>query len=158
MSEDHTCFRSSSFTPIRHGSWFQHRISWRFCSSHTTSFAHTKTIESTWQHVKEFLNPYNRMVDYIYHLANYSSPSSSTSLKPWISVGCNHGLERTLPRSVADTPWGLHVTTDDVALSFVMLCAPHAAKIPNYSTTSERIADAPRFIICGLRSDRVHVE
>jgi hypothetical protein len=54
-----------------------------------------KTIENTWQHVKEFLNPYNPMVDYIYHLANYSSPSSSTSLQPWISVGCNHGLERT---------------------------------------------------------------
>jgi hypothetical protein len=32
--------------------------------------AHTNTIESTWRHVKAFLNPYNR-VDYIYHLAHY---------------------------------------------------------------------------------------
>ena len=29
------------------------------------------TIESTWRHVKAFLNPYNRMGDYIYHLAHY---------------------------------------------------------------------------------------
>jgi hypothetical protein len=27
--------------------------------------------ESTWRHVKVFLNPYNWMVDYINHLANY---------------------------------------------------------------------------------------
>jgi hypothetical protein len=33
--------------------------------------AHMNTIESTWQHVKAFLNPYNRMGDYIYHLARY---------------------------------------------------------------------------------------
>jgi len=31
----------------------------------------TNTIESTQRHVKAFLNPYNRMEDYIYHLAHY---------------------------------------------------------------------------------------
>jgi len=31
----------------------------------------------------------------------------------------------------------VHITTDDVAPSFMALCAPHAAKIPNYSTTTE---------------------
>jgi hypothetical protein len=33
--------------------------------------AHTNTIESTWRHVMAFLNPYNRVEDYIYHLAHY---------------------------------------------------------------------------------------
>ena len=33
--------------------------------------AHTNTIESTWLHVKAFLEPYNRKGDYIYHLAHY---------------------------------------------------------------------------------------
>jgi hypothetical protein len=28
-------------------------------------------IKSTWRQVKEFLNPYNRMGDYNYHLAHY---------------------------------------------------------------------------------------
>jgi hypothetical protein len=32
---------------------------------------HKNTIESTWQHVKAFLNPYNRMGKYICHLAHY---------------------------------------------------------------------------------------
>ena len=31
----------------------------------------------------------------------------------------------------------VHIATDDVAPSFMALCAPHAAKIPNYSTTTE---------------------
>jgi hypothetical protein len=33
--------------------------------------AHTNTTESTWRHVKAFLNPYNRKGDYIYQLAQY---------------------------------------------------------------------------------------
>jgi transposase-like protein len=33
--------------------------------------AHTNTIESTWRHVKAFLNPYNRQTDYVYTLAEY---------------------------------------------------------------------------------------
>jgi hypothetical protein len=33
--------------------------------------AHTNTIESTWCHVKAFLNPYSRQFDYIYSLAHY---------------------------------------------------------------------------------------
>jgi len=33
--------------------------------------AHTNTIESTWRHVKAYLNPYNRKGNYIYHLAHY---------------------------------------------------------------------------------------
>jgi hypothetical protein len=37
----------------------------------TTFFARTNTIENTWRRVKAFLNPYNRMGDYIYHLAHY---------------------------------------------------------------------------------------
>jgi transposase-like protein len=32
---------------------------------------HTNTIESTWRRVKAFVSPYNRKVDYIYHLAHY---------------------------------------------------------------------------------------
>ena len=62
------CFASAS---IRHGSWFQQRTAWRFCSSPTTSFAPTNAIERTWRHVKAFLNPCNRMGSYIYHLAHY---------------------------------------------------------------------------------------
>jgi hypothetical protein len=38
---------------------------------HERSGAHTNTIDSTWWHVKAFLNPYKRMEDYIYHLAHY---------------------------------------------------------------------------------------
>jgi len=34
--------------------------------------ADTNTIESTWRHVKAYLSPYNRKVDYIYHLAHYT--------------------------------------------------------------------------------------
>jgi len=37
-------FASASF---RHGSWFQQKISLKFCSSRTTSFSHTNTTEST---------------------------------------------------------------------------------------------------------------
>jgi hypothetical protein len=33
--------------------------------------AHTNTIESTWRHVKAFLNPFNRQADYIDSLAHY---------------------------------------------------------------------------------------
>jgi hypothetical protein len=33
---------------------------------------------------------------------------------------------------------GEHITTDEVARSFVVIYAPHTAKVPNYSTTSER--------------------
>jgi transposase-like protein len=33
--------------------------------------AHTNTIEGTWLHVKVYLSPYNRQVDYIYHTAYY---------------------------------------------------------------------------------------
>ena len=40
-------------------------------SSRTTSFAHTSTIESAWWQVKAFLNRYNEMRDYIYHLAHF---------------------------------------------------------------------------------------
>ena len=40
-------------------------------SPRVTSFAHTNTIESTWQHVKAFPNPYNPLGDYIYHLPHY---------------------------------------------------------------------------------------
>ena len=45
--------------------------------NHTIAFfdertgAHTHTIESTWRHVKAFLNPYNRQEDYIFHFAQY---------------------------------------------------------------------------------------
>jgi len=34
---------------------------------------------------------------------------------------------------------GVHITTDGVARAFVVFCAPQAAKLTNYSTTSERI-------------------
>jgi hypothetical protein len=34
--------------------------------------AHTSTIESTWRHVKAFLNPYNRQTDYMHTLAEYT--------------------------------------------------------------------------------------
>ena len=50
MSEYHICFCMLWFHVNRHGSWFQQRISWRFCSSRTTSFVHTNTILSTWRH------------------------------------------------------------------------------------------------------------
>ena len=33
--------------------------------------AHINTIQSTWRHVRAFLNPYNRGGDYVYHLAQY---------------------------------------------------------------------------------------
>ena len=45
--------------------------------NHTISFidmctgAHMNTVESTWCHVKPFLNLYNQTADYIYHLAHY---------------------------------------------------------------------------------------
>ena len=45
--------------------------------NHTIGFvdqrtgAHTNTIESTWRRVKAILNFYNRVDDYIYHLAHY---------------------------------------------------------------------------------------
>jgi len=46
-------------------------------ANHTIGFvdertgAHTNTTESTKRHVKAFLNPYNRVDDYIYHVAHY---------------------------------------------------------------------------------------
>ena len=43
------------------------------------SGAHTNTIESTWRHVKAFLNPNNRMGDNIYHLAHNMFPAGCLS-------------------------------------------------------------------------------
>ena len=37
--------------------------------------AHMTIIESTWRHVKAFLNPYTLMGDSIYHLAHYMLPA-----------------------------------------------------------------------------------
>jgi hypothetical protein len=149
MSEDHICFRSSS-TP-----------------SGTVRGFSTEFYEGFVPHIRRRSLIRNRLRARGSMWRNSSIPTTGwwTTSITWPTTvhqvhrhRCNHGLERTLPQSVADTPWGLHVTTDDVAPSFVMLCAPHAAKIPNYSTTSERIADAPRYIFCGLRTDRVHIE
>jgi hypothetical protein len=38
---------------------------------HERTKCHTKTIESTWSHVKAFINAYNRKSDYTHHLAYY---------------------------------------------------------------------------------------
>ena len=50
---------------------------WLLDLNHTISFvdvrtgARTNILESTWRHIKAFHNPYNRMGDNIYHLAQY---------------------------------------------------------------------------------------
>ena len=62
---DPTCLRTSSTV---HG--YTHHT-----TNHTTAFVHertkghTTTMDSTWGHVKAFINAYNRNVDYIHHLA-----------------------------------------------------------------------------------------
>jgi len=83
----------SASTSVRHGSWFQQRISWRFFSSRTTSFSHMNTIERTWRHAMAFLNPYNRMGDWpTTCLRRGADPtwtisiSSSASVQPWTGV------------------------------------------------------------------------
>jgi phage host-nuclease inhibitor protein Gam len=49
--------------------------------NHTIGFvdvrtgAHTSTTESTWRHVKAFLNLFNRLGDNIYHPAHYMFPA-----------------------------------------------------------------------------------
>jgi hypothetical protein len=81
---------------------------------------------------------------------------------------CNHGLEHhtsvssrlcryvTRPRPTQHfspitaqntSASGVHITTTGVARSFVVLCASHAAKIANYSTTSER-SSLKQCIVC----------
>ena len=56
-------------------------------------------------------------------LRNFSSPYSTLSpITTHITSACV-----------------VHVTTDYVAPSFVVQCTPHAAKIPNYRTTSEGV-------------------
>ena len=47
---------------------------------------------------------------------------------------------------------GVHITTDDVVPSFVVLCAPLAAKIPNYRTTCGRSSKS-FLVIRGLTSN-----
>jgi hypothetical protein len=41
--------------------------------------AHTKTIKSTWRHIKLTLSPYNRIGDNMYHLPQYMFPADSVS-------------------------------------------------------------------------------
>jgi len=89
----------SASTSIRHGSWFQRGISWRFCSSRTTLFPHTNTTKSTWRHVKAFLNPYSRMGDCIYHLAHYMLAAGVLIRQRGLvhhvhRHRCKHGLNR----------------------------------------------------------------
>jgi hypothetical protein len=168
MSEEHICFWMLGFHVNRHGSWFQQKISWRFCSKRTTSFVHMNTIVSTWRHVKAFLNPYNLMGDYLspgpLHVCGGEPFRQRRPVHQVHRHRCNHGLQRhtypssrscrnetsrrPLPTSIQMPPKTMdqpktrgivvHITTDDLAPSFVVLCAPHAAKIPNYSTTFAR--------------------
>ena len=61
--------------------------------------AHTNTIESTWHHVKAYLNPYNRKGDYIYHLVHYM-----------FAAKCRAGKVRPFTQFlhlVATTDWNL---------------------------------------------------
>ena len=80
-----------------------------------------------------------------------SSPSSSASLQPWTAAPhlptiavmslrnfpSSHSVLQSsrYPKHVI---FGVHIITNDVVSSFVVLCAKQSAEIPNYSTTSER--------------------
>jgi hypothetical protein len=63
-------------TAVRHSGTLKRTVT-HTKLNHTIGFvdernaAHTNTIKSTWQHVKAFLNPNNRVDDYICHLPHY---------------------------------------------------------------------------------------
>ena len=157
----------------RYGSWFQQRFSLKFCSSRTTSFAHSNTIESTWRHSS---NPTSGWGTTAITWPTACLPRGCRSdneeqFTKFIGIcGCNHGLQcqcHTYPPTrsyldlthrhptphfchVATSTCGVHITTDDVACSFVVLCAPYPAKISNYSCPSARtiIHDVYSSMVC----------
>jgi len=66
-----------------------------------------------------------------YEMERHTSPPS----RPWRYVTSRRPTLHFSTEAAQNTSaCGAHITTDDVARSFVVLCAPHAAKIPNYST------------------------
>ena len=63
--------------------------------------AHMNTIQSTWRHVKAFLNPYNRKGDYVYDLAQYMFTARCTAenvdeFTKFIHIVANRDLSHTL--------------------------------------------------------------
>jgi len=73
--------------------------------------AHTNTIESTRRHVKAYLSPYNRKVDYIYHLTHYmfAAKCRVEKLHPFTKIPAprrHNGLEPMSPTpSVSCAEW-----------------------------------------------------
>jgi hypothetical protein len=99
-------------------------ISCKFYSSRT-SFAHTNTIESTWLHVKAILISYNQTGATSLGTLHVCSVVPKPQRRPVHHVNWYILLQWTGASAV-------RITADDVSRLFVVLCAPHVAKFPNY--------------------------
>ena len=67
------------------------------------------TIESTWRHLKAFLNPYNGQGDYIFHLPQYMFAARCRSRNVNQSTSFHH--------IVADPDWSVTPLARDAALT-----------------------------------------
>ena len=135
-------------TSIRHGSWFlQSNLKFMevlFPTYDIVRRVPARTIQQEHQFGSAILTNWanfcrEAMLDYV--LGNHG-PKRHT----YPSSRLCHYVTRNRPTphicSVAAnsrSACGVHFTTDDVARSFVVFCAPQAVKLTNYSATSESI-------------------
>jgi len=136
-----------------------------------------RSYEHDREHVAVFLNPYSRMgtasitwpTTCLWRGSDpttwTSSPYSSASLQTWTesphlcSIAVTSLSNSLMPHSSPQSScyelhisFGLSYHHGYVAPSFVVLCAPLAAKIPNYKTTSGR-SHKSLVVIRGLNSN-----
>jgi hypothetical protein len=127
---------------IGHGSRFQQRITWKFCSSRTTSFAHTNTIESTRWHSSfrtaapphvfsagcrsDNVDQFSKLTDIVATIDWDSIPPLHRGHAAMYRRPIHHPIPViTYNTSACD----VHVTTDNVSCSFAVLCAPQVTRL-----------------------------
>jgi hypothetical protein len=158
-SQDHINFRMLSF----HANLARFMVSaGNFMTALFLAYDVVCSYEHDREHVAAFLNPYSRMGDCIYHLSQYVFVAGFrfdnvdhfikfigiVANMDWIAtpplhcgpvLPLRHPTLQNSPIATDNTSTlVVYITTDDVAPSFVVLCALLAAKFSNYRTTFGR--------------------